>query len=677
MKNYFYLLLFSWITLSLGLGSCKKQFDEPPVSEYPSITPNATIAEVKALHTIGNTADSITDSLVIEGIVVSSDEKGNFYKQLIIQDDSAGIEIRIEMSNLYNDYPVGRKVWVKCQGLYVGDYQGNHQLTINANGDRIPEGLLSNYIVAGPKDQLVQPKVVTIDQIKNTTIYRNMLVELSQVQFATLDTNQTYADAVGQLSLNRTIQDCNGNTIILRTSGYAGFASDRTASGSGIALGIHTNFGSDAQLYIRDVTDLNLINTRCSPSTAGNLISIATLRASTTIPTNSKIRAYVISDRGTSNIVDQNMVVMDASAGITVRFTSTHSFNEGDELEIPLTGGTISDYNGLKQLEGILSSNITVVSTGNAVPPLYTTTVQNLITNAELYESCLIKILNANISGATTYSGTLTLADATGSIDLFTRFGATFAGNTVACGNIEITGIMGQFTTYQVSVRDPAVDIVGGTPCGGGGGSTITSIRSVRALFTGANTTLGTNLKIKGIVISERIANNIDSKNVIIQDSSGGIVVRFSAAHSFNLGDEIEVNISGGTLGEYFGLLQVSGIATTTATFISASNTITPRIATISQILANAETWESTLVKINGVNSMTGGTTYSGSITLNDGTGNLTMFTRFGASPATFSNTNLPTVFPVNVTGILGQYDSTTPTTSDYQILIRTTNDIN
>ncbi len=397
MKNYFYLLLFSWITLILGLGSCKKQFDEPPVSEYPSITPNATIAEVKALHTIGNTADSITDSLVIEGIVVSSDEKGNFYKQLIIQDDSAGIEIRIEMSNLYNDYPVGRKVWVKCQGLYVGDYQGNHQLTINANGDRIPEGLLSKYIVAGPKDQLVQPKVVTIDQIKNTTIYRNMLVELSQVQFATLDTNQTYADAIGQLSLNRTIQDCNGNTIILRTSGYAGFASDRTASGSGIALGIHTNFGSDAQLYIRDVTDLNLINTRCSPSTAGNLISIATLRASTTIPTNSKIRAYVISDRGTSNIVGQNMVVMDASAGITVRFTSTHSFNEGDELEIPLTGGTISDFNGLMQLEGILSSNITVVSTGNAVPPLYTTTVQNLITNAELYESCLIKILNANL----------------------------------------------------------------------------------------------------------------------------------------------------------------------------------------------------------------------------------------------------------------------------------------
>jgi hypothetical protein len=50
------------------------------------------------------------------------------------------------------------------------------------------------------------------------------------------------------------------------------------------------------------------------------------------------------------------------------------------------------------------------------------------------------------------------------------------------------------------------------------------------------------------------------------------------------------------------------------------------------------------------------------------------MYTR---SAATFSGTNLPTVFPVNVTGIVGQYDTTVPTTSGYQILIRTTNDIN
>ena len=85
-------VLFTALLLGSTFQSCKKRFDEPPVEEFPSIIPNATISQIKAIHTVGNTPTLITDSLVVEGIVVSSDEAGNFFKQLIIQDDSAGIE---------------------------------------------------------------------------------------------------------------------------------------------------------------------------------------------------------------------------------------------------------------------------------------------------------------------------------------------------------------------------------------------------------------------------------------------------------------------------------------------------------------------------------------------------------------------------------------------------------
>ena len=663
-------VLLTALLIGSTIQSCKKKFDEPPVEEFPVIIPNATISQIKALHTIGNTPTLISDSLVIEGIVVSSDEAGNFFKQLIIQDDSAGIELRIEMSNLYTDYPVGRKVWVKCKDLYVGDYEGNHQLTINDAGDRIPEGMLSKFLIGGPKDQPVVPKAVSILDIKSTTKYRNMLVELDNVQFATADSGQTYADAVTSSSLNRSIQDCNGNAIILRSSGYATFASDLTPGGNGKAVGIHTNFGTDAQLYIRDTDDLGSMNgNRCTISVGGNLIPITTLRAAFggTIPTNSKINAYVISDRTTANLVGQNMVVMDASGGITVRFTSTHSFNEGDQVEIPLDGGTLSEFNGLMQLEGIPSGSVTVVSTGNAVPPT-TVTVADLLANPETYESSLIKVLNAGLSGSSTYSGTLDLTDGTGTIDLFSRFTCTFASNPVPCGTLEVVGIMGQFTTYQVQLRDPAVDVTGGSPCGSG--AVLTNIQDIRSQYTNAAVTLGSQ-KIRGIVISDRAAANLVTQNLVIQDSLGyGITVRFTANHTLNLGDKVEINLSAGTLDQFNGLLQVSNLATSTATTVSSGNSVTPRVATIAQIQANAETWESTLVRVNA--ATISGTTYGTGTTLTDASGTIALYTRTGA---TFSGSPI-TSGAVNVVSILGQFDNAAPFDAGYQLLLRNLGDV-
>ena len=663
-------VLFAALLLGSTIQGCKKRFDEPPVEEYPSITPNATISDIKALHTIGNTPTLITDSLVIEGIVVSSDEAGNFFKQLIIQDDSAGIELRIELSNLYSEYPVGRKVWVKCKDLFVGDYEGNHQLTINDAGDRIPEGMLSKFLIGGPKDQIVTPQSVSILDIKNSTRYRNMLIELDNVQFAAADSGQTYADAVTSSSLNRSIQDCNGNAIILRSSGYATFASDLTPGGNGKALGIHTNFGTDAQLYIRDTDDLNALNgNRCTISVGGNLISISTLRAAFggSVPTNSKINAYVISDRTTGNIVGQNMVVMDASGGITMRFTSAHTFNEGDQVEIPLDGATLGEFSGLMQLEDIPSGSVTVVSTGNVVPPT-TITVANLLANPETYESSLVKIVNAGLSGSTTYSGGLDLTDGTGTIDLFTRFTASFAANPIPCGTLEVVGIMGQFTTYQIQLRDPAVDVTGGSPCGSG--AVVTNIQDIRSQYSTAAVTLGSQ-KIRGVVISDRAAANLVTQNLVIQDSLGyGITVRFTANHAVNLGDKVEINLSGGTLDQFNGLLQVSNLATTTVTTVSSGNSVTPRVATIAQILANAESWESTLVRVNA--ATISGTTYGTGTTLTDASGTMALYTRTGA---TFSGSAI-TSGAVNVVSILGQFDNAAPFDSGYQLLMRNLGDV-
>ena len=669
MKSMSYRIfaLFLGLTLfGLNFQSCKKDFDEPPIRELPSLTGNTTVAQLQAMHTIGNAADSLSGDIIVEAVVVSSDEAGNFYKQLIVQDATGGVEIRVEMNNLYNDYPVGRQVWIRCNGLYLGDFEGNYQLTINANGDRIPEGLLPEIIIAGERDQEINAPVVTIADIKNSTQYRNMLVQINDAQFATADAGQPYADAAAQQSANRTIVDCDGESILLRSSGYSDFVAELTPSGKGTVYGIHSNFGSDAQLYIRDTDDITFEDARCSVTVGGNLIDLTTLRAaytgSTTVaPANSKISVYVISDRNTDNLVDQNMVVTDGTAGITIRFTSAHNFNEGDQLEIGIDGATLDEFNGLLQLEGVNSANVAVVSSNNAVPAT-TVTISDLNTNAENYESMLIKVVNASLSGGATYSGNLTIDDGTGTMDLFTRFGATFAADATPCGTLEVTAIVGQFTTYQLQLRNPANDVVGGSPCTVGPAN-LTTIDSIRMLYTGSNVSVSAK-KVRGVVISDAANGNFNNQNLVIQDGTAGITIRFGSAHNFSVGDSVEVTLNGGTISEYRSLLQVGGLQTTAASLIASGVTPSVRVATVADILANAEAWESTLIQITGA-TIGGDATY-GFNEITDATGTIDFYTSAGAS---FHGQSVSTN-TVSVTAILGQHNA------DYQMLIRSTADV-
>jgi hypothetical protein len=188
----------------------------------------------------------------------------------------------------------------------------------------------------------------------------------------------------------------------------------------------------------------------------------------------------------------------------------------------------------------------------------------------------------------------------------------------------------------------------------------LANIQDVRAQFTGASGPVSGSLKIRGIVISDRANGNIVSQNAVIQDSLGfGVTVRFTANHTLNLGDKVEINITGATLEEFNGLLQVSQLAPTTSTVVSTGNSVTPRVATLAQINTNSETWESTLVRVDNISSITsGGPTFGsagGNLVVNDGSGSITFYTR---TAATFSSSTVPAT-PFDVIGIIGQFNTT------------------
>jgi hypothetical protein len=267
--NAFY---FSALILLVLAGCEKKPFDAPP-GEIPLDIDLTTIEQLKSLHTL-DSLEYIDEELFIEGVVIADDKSGNFYKTLAIQDETGGIGVRINATNLYNDYPIGMKIYIKCKGLWLDDYNGVIQLNggvIEDNGETVTVGietlLLEDIIIKGKRDQPVTPKVVNINQLDAS--YVNTLVKLEGVQMVVGDTSKTYADAVGKFSVNLTVEDCDDNTIILRTSGYATFAGTKVASGNGSLVGVFSVFGQDKQLYIRDLTDVDLAGDRCG-SGGGN-----------------------------------------------------------------------------------------------------------------------------------------------------------------------------------------------------------------------------------------------------------------------------------------------------------------------------------------------------------------------------------------------------------------------
>jgi len=273
MKNI--ILCFTLIYF-ISLSSCvKKDFDSPPdQSGYdPNLTVTKTIAQLIAL---GTSNVEITTDEVIYGIVTADDRSGNLYKQIVIQDSTAGITLLLEANSLYNSYPVGRKIYIKCKGLFIGNYNKLPQLgyapdnTGSLTG--IPSGLLSDYIVKANYPNTITP--ISVDLSNITTVDNsllNRLIKIDNVEFDPSSADKPYAQPASVSSgTDLTIEDCNSNKIILRTSGYSNFQPYLTSKGKGSITAIYTCYKSTPQLIIRDTSDVKFYDSRC----AGSIIPI-------------------------------------------------------------------------------------------------------------------------------------------------------------------------------------------------------------------------------------------------------------------------------------------------------------------------------------------------------------------------------------------------------------------
>jgi hypothetical protein len=159
---------------------------------------------------------------------------------------------------------------------------------------------------------------------------------------------------------------------------------------------------------------------------------------------------------------------------------------------------------------------------------------------------------------------------------------------------------------------------------------------------------IGGATSIRGVVVSDFRSGNSVVGLIALQnsringtaDSLRGISFNLgAAAANFIPGDSLHIKLDGGTLKRVNGILQITGLNSSSITKVASSRFIKLQAASTSDILANPDRYESTLVAINNAVYDPEPITpvnYVGDKILNDGFGIATL--RTDAS-ATFANT--------------------------------------
>ena len=457
-KNNVVLLTSVALIISVtSMVSCDKKFDAPPAYTVPNITANTTLAGLKTGYTAG-TVKTINDSTIISGIVVANDQSGNIYKEIFIQDSTGGIQLKLNATNLYTSYPVGMKVFIKCNGLALSDYNNDMELGAidNTNPNTpavtgIPQSLFSQYIVAGNLNNAITPKVVTLSDLSTAASkqpaldnLQNSLVQIASAEFASSDVGLVYSDTtINKASVNRNLEDCSGGKTVLYTSGYASFAGVKVPSGNGSITAIYVPYRTSSELLLRDTSDIKFTRARCGGTTlppVGADLTIAALRA---LYTGSDIalgtytiRGVVISDAASKNISSGSVVIQSGSAGISIYFGGTVSYSVGDSVVINTTSAdSLLNYKGSLELKTHYgATKPSPVATGIVVTPQIKTigeldaSLASSLGSPANIEFTLVKIAGATSPGGT-YSGNKTITDASGSITLYTATAAIFAGD--------------------------------------------------------------------------------------------------------------------------------------------------------------------------------------------------------------------------------------------------------
>ena len=286
-----------------AITSCVKDDDyeipnpngEKPLPPFSGKVVTFDVATAQATNTVVTYgADE-----AIEGYVISSDEAGNFYQKIYIQneDKTKGVTVAINKTGLYTDFPLGAKVQLRLKGLTSqinnggvdfgsGIFQANNGRT---SVGRMSEAIAKNHLFDKGGVRKTLAELAKADASINTLKVEanvNQLITLKGVHFKTADVGKEMHQKTNDArqGTDYTLTDAQGNTIPFRTSRYAKFKDEKVPAGTLDITGVLTKFGQNWQFMISNYADIVVVNGGTSTGTQTNTqtsTTVETVEAST------------------------------------------------------------------------------------------------------------------------------------------------------------------------------------------------------------------------------------------------------------------------------------------------------------------------------------------------------------------------------------------------------------
>jgi len=506
MKKYNSILKFIFVVItSLFIIGCvhDDDYDEPNLdgSQCADLTATMTLTELRAKY-VGTVYAFPDDSKdVVEGYVSSTDETGNIYKTIYIQDKAEnptqGFVISVDMVSTYTRYPQGSKVYIKLAGLALGTYGGVVQLGVKDPASttsvlRVPEKSVPSKIFrsCSIREKIVPKLMTSAQMITANDKYIGCLIQMDNAEFDNRILCTNFAP--NGVTVDRIIRDNSTTTTrVVRNSGYASFANQILPSGNGKFVGIYSKFNSTYQMYINKVTDLDMkkfprldgiASNPCEYSDAGlTTKTVAEVKQLATSPLtlingDFVLKAKVIANDRSGNLF-KYIYVEDATGGIRINIDKADLYNDsrfavGREVYIKLKNLYVGAVSGEIQLGSPFGVAVGRIAEADiykyffdsnkpttAVVPTEKTITQFTagdvgkwvkIKNLQFIAGDLEKVY---ASGAVTNR---TLEDCSGNkIILRTSNFADFAGTTIEAGKGDVYGVLSVFNgVYQLWITD-------------------------------------------------------------------------------------------------------------------------------------------------------------------------------------------------------------------------------
>lgn len=240
------------------LCGCRDRFGTP-VTDAEVPAPNVTLATLHSLYH-GQTV-VIREDLVIGGYVTSSDEAGNFYRTLALDDGTGGVELRIAEYNLYTIYAPGSYLTASLQGCALGERNGVLQIGLPPETyspyptDYIASRVLLDRMLHRTDERRdISPPTYSIPQLNRSLCGRLIRIDGLRFRSETEQINpQTWAGY-------RLFEDTQGNLAAVYTSEYARFSEmeispDRCSLTGVLEYGTVSGYGKLFMLQMRDEND--------------------------------------------------------------------------------------------------------------------------------------------------------------------------------------------------------------------------------------------------------------------------------------------------------------------------------------------------------------------------------------------------------------------------------------